>query len=213
MILLKKYWYVVVALAVLIFFLWKGCKPGPDHSGDKKAMDSLSRVYTVEKIKLIARADSLGREDSAKQAEIDRLIAEQLNLKRDLSGKGKAIDQTIASGVRLRIIHDTPGIVSNCDTLTKQVIEGKAEVIVYQGKTDSLIAAQQEQARVKDSLIATWHTAFLHADTAVDFQKKKYDDIYKDYVKVNRKLKFSNVMGKVGGTVIGILAVALIVKK
>lgn len=210
---LKKFWWVAVGIAVLCFFLWKGCKPGPDHSADKSSVDSINAAFTVEKAVLLGKIIILSKDDSAKDHIIDSLKTEKAAMQRDLAQRGKAIDQTIQSGKDDRARKDTMAIVINCDSLVNQVIADQGIIGGYELLTDSLQTLQQSQATLKDAVAANWKDLFLHADTARAYTENKYNGLYSDYVKVNRKLKFTNLMGKVGAGAIAVLATLLIIKK
>jgi hypothetical protein len=213
MTLLKKFWWVLLILAAVCFFLWKGCKAGPDHSGDKKAIDSLQAVYTAEKKVDLMRIDSLIHADSAKDIVIDALVAEKVNMQKDLSNRGRIIDQTIKQGQQARQNKDTAAIISNCDSLRDEVIAGKAVVGGYEVLTDSLIKDETAQLAIKDALISNWKGLFLKCDTTQASMFSKYNSLYSDYQKDQSKIKFLNVKTKIGVGLIAALVAGILLKK
>jgi hypothetical protein len=212
---LVKYWKLLVlgVVVVLIFFLWKGCKPGPDHSGDKTTVDSVHVDLAAVVKSGQQRIAVLQRDSAEKEVEIDALIADKLNMQRDLNSRSQIVTQTIASGNRARAIHDTLLILSNCDSLREEVISDIPVIEGYQDLTDSLIGALSAQGIVKDSIAANWKYLFLKADSAESIENGKYNALYSDYLKDQRKIKFTNVLGKIGAGVIAALTIGLLIKK
>lgn len=209
---LKTFWWVVAA-GIVAIVLWHGCKAGPDHSGDKAEIDSVVHVYTMAKQVDLNIIKGLVSQDSAKDKEIDQLRADKLNMQRDLSDRGKAIDQTIKTGQQARVDKDTAAIVSNCDSLIVEVEAGKQLVGGYEVLTDSLIKDETAQIAIKDALISNWKGLFMKCDTTQATLFSKYNSLYTDYQKVNKRLKFSGVMGKIGAVTIAALVTGLLIKK
>lgn len=210
---LSKSWLWLVIVAALLIFSFKGCYNPPSHLADKKAVDSVDAAWVIEKQDIIQRDDSLTNVDRRKDKQIDGLLKEQLASATNLLHGGQLIDNTIMHGQEFRIRHDTVMIIANCDSLIEEVKGQLANEWDYSKIVDSVDKVYEQRLVVKDSLVANWKSAFLHADTTIAFQKSKYNGLYLDYVKTSSRLKFNQIASKGLAGVIAVLVIKGLIKK
>lgn len=188
-------------LAVLVvFLLWvgfRGCNALPTHLADKTTVDSAVAVYAKDKKADQAKIDSLTRDDQVKTDKVDSLRGEVLAAQQNLWITSAGISETIAGGVRDRAVKDTGAIVSNCDVLVDEVDAQEMALDAYAQKVDSLMDAAASQVRTKDSLAAEAIRLYHTADTTLGIIGPKYDDLFADYTKANRRLAFNKGLSRV----------------
>ncbi len=171
-------------LLALVFLQLRSCKAGPSHAAEAGRQDSMMHQVADSVRLLQAKADSfiILRKDRV----IDSLVP-LINMARTaVNAKGHQIAGTIAAGEQARILHDTVQILSNCDSLVKEVQSGAQLVGGYEYLTDSLIRAQRIQSRIQDSIIALRGAAIRLLQVGLDSSNARYQNLYHDYTRVQK---------------------------
>lgn len=207
-----KFAIVLGAVAILAVILLQKCWTPPSHASDKKGVDSaaLDKAYHEQ---LNARIEQLTGDSMRLADSIDNLIREHELFEDALTLQGGNIQESLQRYDSAKVVHDTVWMLKDCDVLAGEVKLAKVAVEEYSANNDSLIALITEQGKIKDSTIAVWKLAYLHADSTVAFEHGKYDTLYSDYKKTSRKLKVSQITGKIGwGTAIAAFIAGLLIK-
>lgn len=202
-----------VAGIVLCLIVFRRCNTLPDHADGKRTVDSVTSAYAADKKVAMAQIDSLTREDRRKDWIMDSLVTKLHVVQQDLAVRGKAIATTLARDQQARIDKDTAAIVSNCDTLARQVEAGMLLVGGYENLTDSLVKAGKDQARTKDSLAMAFMNLYRKSDAALGIVTKQYNDLYPDYVKARRGLNFNKGLSRVLAAAVIAAAVKIFIIK
>lgn len=180
---------IIIALClivgVLAFLQFKGCRAGPSHLAESQRQDSMMRRVADSVRLLQIKADSLIllRKDRV----IDSLIP-LVNMARNaVNAKGRQIAGTIAQGQEARVLKDTMKILSNCDSLVAEVQTGTRLVGGYEYLTDSLIRTQKAQSRIQDSVVSIRVATIHMLQGSLDSSNARYQSLYQDYTRVQRK--------------------------
>lgn len=202
-----KWIALIITLLFLAWVMFRGCNTLPDHADGKKTVDSVTAAYAVEKKEALAQIDSLTREDRRKDWIMDSLVTKVHGVQQDMAVRRNAITGTLARDQQARIDKDTAAIVSNCDTLARQVEAGMLIVGGYENLTDSLVKAAKDQARIKDSLAMAFMNLYRKSDAALGVVTKEYNVLYPDYVKARRGLNFNKGLSR--GLAVALAAAAV----
>jgi hypothetical protein len=175
---------VAVAIIVLMFIIFRGCGSKNEHKADKKQVDSIvnkeSERETIYKqqIKFYAAAyDSIHRENEIRKEQINNQSVYIRTTENKLIG-------LINRGRGLKVVHDTPAELRNCDTLRTQagVLIMRIDEQEYNAK--QLQANYEQQVKYKDSLATVAMDARNSLKISFDTVAAKYNNLYIDYAKV-----------------------------
>lgn len=173
--------YLIAILlgAAICFMLMRGCNKTTPLQQSKTAVDSVAMADAAYHKNLQSEIDRLEGDSATAQDVIDNQARQLAWYEAQLTNTGQEIGQTIKAMDSVRIIHDTPAFVSNCDTLETQVEAARVQVHGFRLANDSLQAERDHNDLIKDSLTRIFHSAFLHADSAGNFYKDQYNTLFK----------------------------------
>lgn len=200
--------YAIVALlaAAGAILLMRGCDKTTPLQQNKTAVDSAGQADAAYHKSLQSEIDRLEGDSATAQDVIDNQARQLAWYEAQLSNTGEEIGQTIKVMDSVRIIHDTPALVSSCDTLENQVEAARVQIHGFRLATDSLLAERDHNDLIKDSLTRIFRSAFLHADSAGNFYKDQYNTLFK---KQKRSILTEKVLVGAGAALI----LGLLIKK
>lgn len=191
------YLAVLIIGAVICFILLKGCgKTGPDHSQDKKEVDSTAAIIRLNNDRAQKSIDSIALVNISLKKTSDSLTVLVKSSKYYVNVKGQEIAGLISRINELQTAKDTLGQLSNCDSLQEEVTDAIGLVGHYEYLTDSLETTLKTQLSNKDTIIARVNGMFTETNQALFATGLKYDALFSDYNKINKRLKFSRGLGK-----------------
>lgn len=191
------YLVVFIAGAIICFLLFKGCgKAGPDHSSDKREMDSTGLILKANNDKSQKTIDSIASVNQSLKKASDSLSVLVKASKYGVNVKGGEIAGLIAKIQQLESSKDTSAQITNCDSLQGEVTDAIGMVGHFEYLTDSLETTLKTQISNKDTIISRLDTMFTQTNNQLFANELKYDQLYNDYNKINKKLKFSRGLGK-----------------
>lgn len=204
---------VLICAAFLFFYIFKGCgKLGPDHSQDKKTLDSTTAIVKAINDRAQKKVDSIAKINLGLSRTSDSLIVLVKASKYGVNVKGQEIAGLIARINQLQDSRDTIGQLSNCDSLQGAVTDAIGLVGHYEQLTDSLETTLKSQLSNKDTIIARLDTMFSTANNQLFQTGLKYDQLYNDYNKVNASLKKNKLIGSGLAIAILLLGAKMLIK-
>lgn len=198
-----RYWLWLIVAAILLFIIFRSCKPLPSHKDDKKTSDSTAVVYAAEKKASLLEIARLKASEKNWHTRFDSLARQKV----DLRPAAKAVRATLSSGDAAAIRRDTAAILVNWDSLRAEVKAGLPVVIANDSISMEMVNACVQEGMVKDSLIDHWQGLFYKADSAYALQHDKYNTLFSDYTKANRGLKFNKTLSR--GLALGLIAAGI----
>jgi hypothetical protein len=199
---LKKTWWLILAIVILLTIVFRGCNNLPTHKDEKKSLDSTAEAYqltvTSQQRKII---DLEFREDSL-QKRLDTTSAQLMAVRKDMSVRVDAVRRTLSSGSQAAQRRDTMAILINWDSLRAQVIAGLPVIAASDSLSQQVIDDCFKKGAVKDSLVVAYETMWREANTAYAKTKTAYDGLYSDYRKASSRLKFNKTLTRVEAVVI-----------
>jgi hypothetical protein len=181
---------LIIVASWIVGFLFKGCaKPGPDHSGDKKQIDSLTAVIKVHDATHQKEIDSVVKDNVTLHNEKDSLIAIHKADELSLISQGEDIAGLIDQINKAESTKDTAGIISGCDSLKNQFLSAKGLVVKYVRVNDSLLVVNDKIIANKDEIIGRLNKMYTETNQGLFETSLKYNNLYADYKKVNVKQK------------------------
>lgn len=168
----SKNWLIgilVVAVAILLYFLLSDSKEPDSHTTDNAIVQSDNKIIIAQRDAGLKKIDSLLRDVVKRDTLID-------SLKKELSFTRRDLDKTTAKAVQLareiRQLKDTSGRADKCDSLAIE-----AENFAY------LYNAYKEYV---DSLTSMTNKSTADYQAALNEQKKLYDELYSKYEQLYR---------------------------
>lgn len=196
---LRPYLIGAAALAIVLLcvVIFRGCDNNPSYKEENKHVEQLQT--------LLRQAKSKAKEDSvrlAKHADSLRAAALDLQRKRDaiateLAVTKQQVQQLASANKQAKVDNDTARYIETCDSL-REVAQVQAEVIEDYQRNDSLRTVNYEaQLSAKDSLLVKQaeFNAQLRATNEAVYDS--YNNISKDYQKLNRKVKRERTLSRV----------------
>ena len=193
------------------FLLIRGCnKPGPDHTNDKRAVDSIVQKAISDSVKWGVQRDSIFKIVSILQKGKDSLSGVIKEYKVDIRDKGADIQGLIDELNRSEDAKDTLRALSACDSLKAQFTTAKALVLGYMVSNDSLASTNSHIISQKDTIITRLSGMFSEANGQLFEVSRKYSTLFSDYNRINVKPKrwgagpqigISLINGKVAPTI------------
>jgi len=200
---MSKYIYYVVALvigAAICFVLVRQCseKPlGPNHDSDKKAVDSIVRLLGDSLQKKFN--DSLSFVKDSTKKVVDSLKAIVASDKYNNQVTAQEIEGLVAT---IRATKDTSKKLANCDSLQNAAIQGIALVKKTMKDRDDLDSAYKDQIKIRDDAASRLNSMFTQSNQQLFQIGRKYDSLYEDYKKINKKPTHWSIGPGVGATII-----------
>lgn len=185
-----KYIFMVVmflCIVALFAYIFRGCqqKP-PDHSGDKKSVDSTLQIVSSHDSASKIKIDSINGIVLSLQKAKDSLSNLVKETKIDIREKGKDIQGLIDELNNSESEKDTLRTLKNCDSLKDQFVSAKGLVGRYIYENDSLVRLNGQIIANKDSIIGRVSAMFTETNQALFSTSLKYNNLYVDYLKAGK---------------------------
>jgi hypothetical protein len=198
----------IIGLGIGYLIFHKG-PPAPDHSADKRLIDSTAAVWQRNVIRIRQQADSFSivnhQIDSSLQATTRRLKAAE-------SALSIAVNHATDLATIIEDSRDTGIKLSTCDSLAMYVTAHAFQVDALNTLTDTLVAQHVRMMMVKDNQIARQTVAITEMDSVIQEQYKGYNTLYKDYQSQVRQKKTSAWMARGLGVVALVLSGIILAK-
>jgi len=176
-----------LAVIVMAFILFRGCKSSPVVDKHKNVLDSVVAANTAANKDLAWRIDSL-----------TFVARDKDTLLRDLNDKarawqGVAIEQTKTAKTYISLYKkakadlDTSAMVANCDEVVNSYEKLYDFFANYTEMSDSVYAVAKETISIRDSIISNLKVKdSINMKTIVDL-RVNYGNLIIDYSKLERK--------------------------
>jgi len=191
---------------LLCVILWEnGCnkKPGPDHSSDKKSIDSIAFVMQQHDQQNKYAIDSLSKKADSFKNDKDSLTAIIVSYEKNLAKQSNDIGELIADLNDAEAQKDTLRTLNRCDSLRDAVINAKAVVGYYIFSNDSLRKVNDEIIATKTEIANRLNQQLIDCNNGFFQTQLKYSQLYADYKKINTKPKRFSIGPFVGAGIMG----------
>lgn len=190
---MSKIGIYAILIIVGIFAAWlllRNCgKIGPDHSMDKKVVDSIVEKALRDSIAGKKHVDYLTDSLAQERHKNDSLSSLQHQSEEKVHEAGNKIAMQIAVINALKEKKDTIGELNACDSL-KNLYEGAAKIVGgFEYLSDSLITRLKLERGLSDSTKNYIWSMFSSANQNLFEVSRKYGNLYADYQKLNKKPK------------------------
>jgi uncharacterized coiled-coil DUF342 family protein len=207
-----KNWLIgilVVAIAILLYFLLSNSKEPDSHTGNSAIVQADNKIIIAQRDAGLKKIDSLEKDALKWGALAD-------SLKKELSFTRRDLDKTTAKAVQLareiRQLKDTTGKSEKCDSLAIEAENFAYLYNAYKTYVDSLTsmtnkstadyqAALNEQKRLYDELYNKYEQLY-----------RQYNHLYIDNVQAGKKLRREKLKTKVAA-LLGLVGAGVIILK
>lgn len=192
---MSKFRPYIFGIAVVVIFgiLWKqGClnKPGPDHSSDKKFVDSITIRVKNYRDSLAHSLDSFKWVNSRLNNDKDSLTAIIVSYERTLDKQGNDIGALLSDLNNAEAQRDSALVYVKCDSLKNAVMNAKAAVVYYISSNDSLRRINDKIIANKTEIINRINQQLIDCNNSSFAIGLKYDNLYNDYKKIDKPKRF-----------------------
>lgn len=177
--------FLGIACLVLAVLYFRSCQAKlPDHSQDKKEVDSLVEKAMKDSIVAFKKIDSAKHTIVVLTKTKDSLTQLLTVTKSDLKGKDKDITGLIDEINKAEGANNTAEALIACDSLKSLYPSTKALVVKYMTESDSLRAVNNHIIGSKDTIIAHLSTLFTTANGSLFETSRLYSNLTVDYRKL-----------------------------
>lgn len=200
-----KTYVVAGVILLLLFFLFKGCYHAPDHKDDKAAVDSiamLKKSYDASQkvIMLLTKAnDSLSQElmqvrteKAHTEIELNKSIATASGYLNDYKTVKRKIDTAFVNSHP-----DLSSLLTIQDSLNGTIENAAIVIARYRQVNDQIDSICQQQQNLMDQKAIVQADLIARLKQDNDIVIGKYNTLYADYKKVNRRNKGNQVLTKI----------------
>lgn len=183
----KKYWIIIIAIAVaavFLYFLLKEPKPIDSHNDDYDRIVAENKAFKEKEAASLKRIDSLESAGNGKDSAIASLKAELSNVRKVMDVKNVTIIK-LSKEVKDLSKNDTTPLGRKCDSLAEEAQNFAFLYGQYKSYSDSLttVMGSQNEDYVK---------ALEERRKLYDELKQKYDHIYDGYTTLYEDLRSAN---------------------
>jgi hypothetical protein len=181
---------VAVLLAGVAYFC-RGCghNIGPDHSNDKRDVDSIVEKSMADSIKWGIQRDSVYKIIAFLQMGKDSLTKVITTYKVDIHRQGQDIQGLLDELDKAEADKDTASYYAGCDSLRGEFATAKGLVLHYMSANDSLASTNFHILTQKDTIIGRLSLLYTEANNSLFDVSRRYNLLYSDYKKINVKPK------------------------
>lgn len=202
-------WLLVIAVAVLLYFLLSDNKEPATHATDHALVQADNKIIIAQRDVGLRIIDSLNKAVTKR----DTLIAE---LKSQLSFTRRDLDKTTARAVQLakeiKQLKDTSAFGRRCDSLASEALNFAWLYEQYKAHSDSLQTLVDKNSEGYVKALETQRKMYDELYRKYEQLYKLYNILFKDHQQAGKKLRREKLKTKVAA-LLGLVGAGVIILK
>jgi hypothetical protein len=191
---------IVAIGAIILFFVFKGCRSNPSHALEKKQNDSIIYRENRADATLRPRLDLLAHYNDS-IVKVNSILKQQVEVTKVKlhSSENEIIDRinkisldkiTITDGEKSQTGPVMGGINGQCDSLAIAALTQVKYSRQLEDQNNQLQSGYELQLSYKDSTAAALLNGYNNLRASFDTVGRNYNHLYSDYTKSGRKVNF-----------------------